>query len=175
MHTPYETLKETALFAGLSWEQARVLVDGSTMHRLADGEVVIEAGTKGADSMWVILEGGGEVLVGGHVVATYEGGDYFGELVVLSDVDVPRSADVVARGATIAMEISRGQLKELLAQQPEFAWVMLGELATRLRNTTGLLAEMPEWKSGEAEVHPAVDHLGPIDRLAAVGGDDEGS
>lgn len=157
MRTPYETLKETALFSGLSWEQCRNVVDRSRMHKLQDGEVMIDAGAAGEDSMWVILEGGVEVMVAEAPVATYGPGEYVGELAVLSDTPVARSADVVVRGDVVAMEITRDDLEVLISEEPKIALAMLAELARRLRKTTNLLA------AAEGDTTPHLDHLGPIE------------
>lgn len=157
MRTPYETLKETSLFSGLSWEQCRNVVDRSTMHRLHDGQVVIDAGVSGEDSMWVVLEGSVDIMVAGTSVATYGAGQYVGELAVLSDAPVQRSADVIVRGEATAMEITRDDLEALIAEEPRIALAMLAELARRLRKTTNLLA------AAEKEAAPHLDQLGPIE------------
>lgn len=157
VRTPYETLKETSLFSGLSWEQCRNVVDRSTMHKLHAGQVVIDAGAAGEDSMWVVLEGSVDIMVAGTTVATYGAGEYVGELAVLSDAPVPRSADVVVRGEVTALEITRDDLEALIAEEPRIALAMLAELARRLRKTTNLLA------AAESEAAPHLEHLGPIE------------
>lgn len=157
MRTPYETLKETALFSGLSWEQCRNVVDRSTMHKLHDGQLMIDAGAVGDDSMWVILEGSVDIVVAEATLATYGAGEYVGELAVLSETPVARSADVVVRGEAVALEITRDDLEVLISEEPKIALAMLGELARRLRKTTNLLA------AAESESAPHLDHLGPIE------------
>lgn len=156
MRTPYETLKDTVLFSGLSWEQCRGLVERSSLIKMRDGDVVIHKGTVDDDSMWVILEGGVEVCVGDTTIATYGEGSYIGELALLTRSDTPRSADVKAIAATTLMRVERDDLLSLVRDDPGTALAIMAELARRLRHTTSLLA-------GRAERAEVVDPLGPIE------------
>jgi CRP-like cAMP-binding protein len=161
MRTPYETLKESVLFSGLSWEQCRGLVDRSSMIKMRDGDVVIHKGSVDDDNMWVILEGGVEVCVGDTTIAAYGEGTYIGELALLTGSDSPRSADVRATENTTLMQVRRDDLVSLVRDDPEAALAIMAELARRLRHTTSLLAGPAG--GGEQGGGDVVDTLGPIE------------
>lgn len=161
MRTPYETLKATVLFSGLSWDQCRVLVERSTLRKLRDGDVVIHKGTVDDDSMWVILEGAVEVWVGDTTISTYGEGSYIGELALLTGPDAARSADVRTVGETTLMQVKREDLVSLVRDDPEAALAIMTELARRLRHTTVMLAGQAE--DGHLSEIGVVDTLGPIE------------
>lgn len=162
MRTPYESLKETVLFSGLSWEQTRGLVERSPLIKMQNGDLVIHKGTKDDDCMWVVLEGGVEVCLDDTTIASYGEGAYIGELTLLTGSDSPRSADVRATGPTTLMQVRREDLMALVRDDPEAALAIMAELARRLRNTTSLLAGYTGGSeaAGAGEV---VDSLGPIE------------
>ena len=123
------------------------------------GDKIVEEGATGAQSLWLILEGEVDVVVGGERHRTLGPGTHFGELALLTDA--PRSADVVARTNTLALELSRRHLDGLIAANPQVALDMLAELATRLRKATEALAEMTRAHQDESTAAP--HHLGAIE------------
>ena len=124
------------------------------------GDVIVEKGATGARSLWLVLEGEVDVIVGGEVHRTLGPGTHFGELALLTEA--PRSADVVARTETLALEFSRNHLDGLIAANPQVAVDMLGELAMRLRRATEALAEaVAAQQAGDTTAQP--DHLGAIE------------
>jgi CRP-like cAMP-binding protein len=166
-----EVLRRTTLFARFNEEQLEVVPKVGRTRTYQPGDVIVRAGSEGAESMWVLLEGEVEIRVGGEPVGVFGPGKHFGELALLTDA--PRSADVVAIGDVRALEFSRAHLRGLIHSDPEVAFAVLGELATRLRDLTELTAEMIE-ASPEAEriahargVARQPDegprHLGPIE------------
>lgn len=136
----FDVLRTTSLFAGFTEEQLEVVPKVGRQRKFEPGERIIEEGTTGAQSFWLVLEGEVDVLVGGRVHRTLGPGSHIGELALLTDAH--RSADVVARTPTVALEFSRRHLEGLIASNPQVAVDMLAELATRLRETSEALAEV---------------------------------
>ncbi len=152
----FDVLRTTSLFAGFNDEQLAEVPKVGRPRDFAAGEPIVEAGATGARSLWLVLEGEVDVVVGGQVHRTLGPGNHFGELALLADA--PRSADVVARTESVALELSRRHLEGLIAANPQVAMDMLGELATRLRRATEALADAVAGSEGADS-----PHLGPIE------------
>jgi CRP-like cAMP-binding protein len=155
-----DVLRTTSLFAGFNEEQLEMVPKVGRQRRFETGDKIVEEGATGAQSLWLILEGEVDVVVGGEAHRTLGPGTHFGELALLTDA--PRSADVVARTDTLALEFSRRHLDGLIAANPQVAIDMLAELATRLRRATEALAEMV---AAQQAGHDTADphHLGAIE------------
>jgi CRP-like cAMP-binding protein len=153
----FEVLRNTSLFAGFTDEQLEVVPKVALPREFGPGDKIVEEGATGARSLWLILEGEVDVLVAGQVLRTLGPGHHVGELALLTDA--PRSADVVARTATVALELSRRHLEGLISANPQVAMAMLAELATRLRRATEALARA----LGAPEAPPEPPHLGAIE------------
>ena len=153
-------LRTTSLFAGFTEEQLEMVPKVGRKRNFEPGARIVEEGATGARSLWLVLEGEVDVLVGGEVHRTLGPGTHFGELALLTEA--PRSADVVARTQTLALELSRSHLDGLIAANPQVAIDMLAELATRLRRATEALAEVLEAQQVGSEA-PSPDHLGAIE------------
>jgi CRP-like cAMP-binding protein len=135
----FDVLRATSLFAGFTDEQLEVVPKVALPREFSPGDTIVEEGASGARSLWLILEGEVEVLVGGQVHRTMGPGEHFGELALLTDAR--RSADVKARSDTVALELSRRHLEGLIGANPQVAMDMLAELANRLRTATEALAD----------------------------------
>ena len=151
----YDVLRTTSLFAGFTDEQLEVVPKVALPREFGPGEIIVEEGATGAQSLWLILEGEVEVLVAGTVHRAMGPGEHFGELALLTDA--PRSADVKARTDTVALELSRRHLEGLIGANPQVAIDMLAELALRLRTATEALA------TALSEGPPEPAHLGAIE------------
>ena len=169
-------LRTTSLFAGFNDEQLEMVPKVGHRHTFEPGEVVVEEGATGEQSLWLVLEGEVEVMVGGQPHRRMGPGTHFGEMALLTEA--PRSADVVARSATTALEFSRRHLEGLISANPKVAIDMLAELATRLREATEALAAVLR-SSPDASEHAGrlgfqvasddVPHLGPIEYALSKG------
>lgn len=153
-------LRKTSLFAGFNEEQLEMVPKVGRERHFEPGETIVEKGATGAASLWLVLEGAVDVVVGGSVYHTLGPGTHFGELALL--LDAPRTADVVARDETTALEFSRSHLNGLIAANPQVAIDMLAELATRLRKTTEALAAANAAARGISETAEP-DYLGAIE------------
>ena len=79
------------IFASLSPENQRVIIEVMKHYRLAAREIVFEQG-RPATNFFIVAAGRLEVLVGGRLVNTLQSGDGFGELALLHDTS--RSATI---------------------------------------------------------------------------------
>jgi len=100
---------------------------------LADGEALFREGEPG-DAMYVVLEGGVDVLRGGKVIEAVGPGGIVGEMALIEQA--PRSATAVARGAVRLAAVSQQRFGFLVQQTPGFALHVMRVLVDRLRRTT---------------------------------------
>lgn len=155
-----DVLRTTSLFGGFNEEQLEMVPKIGRRRSFEPGDIIVEKGATGAQSLWLVLEGEVDVMVGGEVHRTLGPGTHFGELALLTEA--PRSADVVARTQTLALEFSRNHLDGLIAANPQVAVDMLAELAMRLRRATEALAEVvAAHQADDSKSQP--DHLGAIE------------
>lgn len=155
-----DVLRTTSLFAGFDEEQLEMVPKVGRQREFEPGETIVEEGATGARSLWLVLEGEVDVVVGGEPHRTLGPGTHFGELALLTEA--PRSADVVTRTRVVALELSRSHLNGLIAANPQVALDMLAELATRLRYATEALAEMTRTQQDDRDnLNP--HHLGAIE------------
>jgi CRP/FNR family cyclic AMP-dependent transcriptional regulator len=99
--------------------------------------VIISEGDVG-DSLFIILSGRVKVYAsnaaGREVVLNFHGaGEYVGEMSLDGE---PRSASVVTTEATTCAIVNRAQLREFLAQNPDFAQHLIQTLIGRCRSAT---------------------------------------
>jgi MFS family permease len=109
--------------------------------RIAAGATIIREGEVG-DRLYIIRRGSVAVSAcsadGRRVaVATLGRGAYFGEIALVRDV--PRTATVRAREATLLYSLSRADFQELLARSRELHATMIGTSAVRYLDTQARL------------------------------------
>ena len=102
------------------------------------------------------------------VLATFEAGDFFGELSLLDEE--PRSATATALEETEVLIIDRTDLRLLFAQKPDAALDVMSALGTRLRLTSEIVRSRATRNPNEVieERLTLGDRL--ADRLATFGG-----
>jgi CRP-like cAMP-binding protein len=105
------------LFASLTDEQRKRIAMATTTATYGDGEAIVRQGEAG-ESMYVIVSGKVAVRIDGRTdsIATIESGGYFGEMSLLTGD--PRSADVVAAGDVVVLEVGAGVFRELGEASP---------------------------------------------------------
>jgi CRP-like cAMP-binding protein len=123
-------LRATPLFAALTAHELMPVASVATEHALAADEALFHAGELG-DAMYVIVEGEVRVLAGPEVVARLGPGECVGEMAAL-DWE-PRSATVVATGATRLIRLGRNELMDLLRDHPAIVRALARLLAARIR------------------------------------------
>ena len=121
----------------LSESELRTMAAHGTSRTYAKNAVVVSEGDS-SDSVYVILEGRVKIYASdedGHevVFGTQGPGEYFGELVL---DEGPRSASVITLAKSRFLVVSKQQLRELIAANPEFALNMMKKLITRVRALT---------------------------------------
>lgn len=97
-------------------------------------------------SLYLILEGSVSVLMedeeGREIVLAYLGpGDFFGELCLFPEQQA-RTAIIRTRTPTLAAELGYQAFMQFFAQQPQIMFEIAGQLASRLRDTTGRLVDL---------------------------------
>jgi CRP-like cAMP-binding protein len=58
-------------------------------------------------------------------------------MALLSTLDTPRSADVVANGDVRVLQLTRWDLRALVKEEPDIALAMMNAMMQRLRETEG--------------------------------------
>lgn len=134
----FEVLRATSLFADFSDEQLEMVPKVGRERRFEPGQKIVEEGDTDVRSLWLVLEGEVDVVVGGEVLRTMGAGSHFGEMALLTGA--PRSADIITRRPTVALEFSQNHLNGLIGANPQVAIDMLAVLATRLNTATEALA-----------------------------------
>ena len=123
-----------------------------------DGEIIFEEGDPGNEMYFV--EEGRVRIVGSYkltkkVLAIYEKGDFFGEMILFGGKT--RSAAAVAIGTTRLLPVTRETLSSQIQSRPEIAMALLETLSNRIRNdiqTIGKLADHnKELRQRLAQVH----------------------
>jgi CRP/FNR family transcriptional regulator len=134
-------LERTPLFAGLSPGELEELTKVAVPRSYEAGQVVFREGDEG-DTCFVIRSGAVKIARehGGRTIALAElrAGDTFGELSMFGGE--VRSATAQALEATTAVALLAGDIRRLLAGNPEIALKMLETMANRVRATNQRLA-----------------------------------
>jgi CRP/FNR family transcriptional regulator, cyclic AMP receptor protein len=137
-----EVLRSIPLFAKIEPAKLKLLAFTSEHLEFAEGETLCRQGDPG-DAAYIVLEGEADVLVetpGGPVrVAVISKNDIVGEIAILCDV--PRTATVQATSRLVALRVSKDGFFNLVTQFPQIAVEVMGELASRLHQTTQRLTE----------------------------------
>jgi CRP/FNR family transcriptional regulator, cyclic AMP receptor protein len=137
-----EVLRSIPLFAKIEPAKLKLLAFTSEHLEFAQGETLCRQGDPG-DAAYIVLEGEADVLVetsGGPVrVAGIGKNDIVGEIAILCDV--PRTATVQATSRLVALRVSKDGFFNLVTQFPQIAVEVMGELASRLHQTTQRLTE----------------------------------
>lgn len=122
-------LAGSALFAGCSKKQLKVIASLCRVTLVEKGAVLITAGAPSSEA-FVITAGTAEVKRKGGRPATLGPGDVVGELGLL--LDRPRNATVVATSSLEVLALSRPDLRTAVEHSPELGWTLLEAVAARL-------------------------------------------
>jgi CRP-like cAMP-binding protein len=101
------------------------------------GETIIREGESGT-TLYIVIDGLVEVLVGATPVATVGPGGIIGEMAVITGQ--PRSATIVARATTWLAPIDARHFAHLVQNTPYFASQLLEQLSERLHEADHLIA-----------------------------------
>jgi CRP-like cAMP-binding protein len=153
-----KVLKLVHLFEGFSEQDARDFIAWAKRFDAAPGDVVIREGERAQD-MFVVVAGSLRVVKadGGEEreLALLEPGDSFGEIALLDSG--PRSASVVAIGASTLLRFERKYLVKIPAVSLKLYRNIATMVAARLRDTNArvMLAKSPRLENMTEEESPA--------------------
>src|SRR5204863_8729147 len=96
------------------------------------------------DAAYIVMDGGADVLIptpGGGTLKVGSLGKHaiIGEIAILCDV--PRTATVIARGATVTLKINKDTFFRLVTEFPQMSIEIMRELAHRLEKTNDQLRQ----------------------------------
>jgi CRP-like cAMP-binding protein len=99
---------------------------------LPEGKRLTKEGSRGRE-FFVLLEGSADVERNGRRIATMRGGDFFGEIALVTDV--PRTATVTTISPVRALVITDRAFRELLRDSPAIQGKVLEAIASRLAHS----------------------------------------
>jgi ABC-type multidrug transport system fused ATPase/permease subunit len=127
-----DRLRTIPLFAGLSGESLEAMARQLTMERYGAGEVVVRQGEPG-DVLYIVSRGETEVVLEGddgeRRLNTLGGGDYFGEMALLTSE--PRVATVRTTQPSELFSLTRADFLALLAREPAISRTIGETIASR--------------------------------------------
>ncbi len=131
-------LKKISLFTTLPDEMLVYLAGEVHERQLSAGHVLFREGDKG-DALYFVLDGTLEVTQKSGqdreiILATFNAGEYFGEMALLEDKPRSASARVVSDCRLLALD--REDFTALLEKNPAIALQMTRAISERLRRTT---------------------------------------
>jgi YihY family inner membrane protein len=100
------------------------------------GTMIFDEGEKG-DEMFYILSGTVDIVKDGRNITSIESGKYFGEMSFL--ISASRTASAVAREDVRLIRISHRNFGIMMKEFPELVPELLKEMASRLKETTGMV------------------------------------
>jgi CRP-like cAMP-binding protein len=130
-------LESAPVFQGLDEAHLNTLAKAAHERSFAEGSKIVKEGETRGLGFWVILDGTVDVQKGGTTVNTLGPGEHFGEMALLSTLDTPRSADIVAMEDVRVLQLTRWDLRALIKEEPDIALAMMNAMMERLRETGG--------------------------------------
>lgn len=112
-----------------------------------------------SDKMYLLVEGEVSLRRGTRSLDVVKRDEIFGEMAAISHQ--PRSASAVARTACRALSLDARQLQRAIQQTPEFGFMLMNIMVTRLRLTVSMLSmtrSLPDWR-GAPEIKVFDDKL----------------
>jgi CRP/FNR family transcriptional regulator, cyclic AMP receptor protein len=124
-----ELLKKVPLFTDCSKTELRALAKTADELDLREGTVMTREGRPGRE-FFVLVDGSALVTKKGKKVAELKGGDWFGEIALLTDT--PRTATVTATSAVDVLVITDRRFKNVVETMPSIALKVLSSVSERL-------------------------------------------
>jgi CRP/FNR family transcriptional regulator, cyclic AMP receptor protein len=124
-----DMLATVPLFSGCSKKELRTIATLADEIDLRQGKVLTRQGSPGRE-FFVLLEGTVEVVRDGKSITTLQGGDFFGELALISNI--PRTATVTATSPIRALVVVGRDFRRLLQEDADIAVKVLGTMAERM-------------------------------------------
>ena len=124
-----EALRRAPLFEGLSKKELATVAAASDDLQVEPGTVLCREGRIGHE-FFVIVDGDAEVTKGGKRIATRSGGDFVGEIALLSTTK--RTATVTATTTLRCFVLTQSAFRRVLEESPSVQLKVLKALADRL-------------------------------------------
>jgi CRP-like cAMP-binding protein len=124
-----ELIKHVPLFARCTRKELAEIAALADEIDIPEGKTIIREGDRGRE-FFVLLDGGAEVIRGGHRVANLAKGDFVGEIAVIARI--PRTATVKTTAPTRALVITDQAFRGLLRRSPDINLKVLEALAERV-------------------------------------------
>ncbi len=128
-----DLLRRVPLFAGLSKKELAQLSRIADELDLGSGRRLIAEGDRGRE-FFVLVDGDAEVRQGGRKLRSLHGGDFFGEIALISDV--PRTSTVTTTAPVRLLVLTKRDFQRLMREQPSIQRKVLEALAIRLAPET---------------------------------------
>jgi CRP-like cAMP-binding protein len=125
-------LKSINLFSQVSEDDLLSLANNMKEVEFKKGTKIIKEGDIGT-SMYVIVDGEVDVIVGDEKITTLKEKEVFGELAALDPE--PRSATIIARKDILSFKIESSVLYDLISIYPNVAKAIITILCQRIRKT----------------------------------------
>jgi CRP/FNR family transcriptional regulator, cyclic AMP receptor protein len=127
--TKLELLRKVPLFAQCSRKELEEIGKIADEIDFPAGKELTHEGNPGRE-FFVLLDGTADVTKGKRKVRQLSGGDFFGEIALVSDV--PRTATVTTASPARALVITDRSFKRLLERSPSIQLKVLRALAERI-------------------------------------------
>ena len=124
-----ELLKKVPLFADCSKAELRELAKSADELDLRQGTVLTREGRPGRE-FFVLIDGTVQVTKKGQKVAELKGGDWLGEIALLTDQ--PRTATVTATSPVDVLVITDRRFRNVVETMPTIALKVLSRVSDRL-------------------------------------------
>lgn len=136
-------LSMTPLFAGLSGDEAGLLLSGASVESHPDGDLLFVRG-EAAQGFFILLDGHVELFIEetgrNAVLDVAKRPAILGEAALFGDGRHPHSARVVGYAKLVA--VPRAPFLSVLDQRFDLAQRMLGSMSVRLRGLVGQISEL---------------------------------
>jgi CRP/FNR family cyclic AMP-dependent transcriptional regulator len=127
-----DLLKNVPLFAGCSKDELRRLASIADEIDLREGTVLTREGRTGSE-FFVLVEGTVRVTKDDRTLADLEGGDWLGEIALLTEA--PRTATATATSPVRALVLVDRDFRRVVSEVPSIAMKVLTSVAERITKT----------------------------------------
>jgi CRP-like cAMP-binding protein len=124
-----ELLKKVPLFSDCSKAELRALAKTADEIDLREGTVMTREGRPGRE-FFVLVDGKARVTRKGKKITDLSGGDWFGEIALLTDR--PRTATVTATSSVDVLVITDRRFRTVVETMPSIALKVLSSVSERL-------------------------------------------
>lgn len=124
-----DLLKSVPLFAGCTKSELKQLASSTDEVDLREGYVLVREGRPGRE-FFVLIDGDVRVTVEDKKIADLAGGDWFGEIALLTKV--PRTATITATSDVRALVLTDRSFRRVVETMPSIALKVLASVGDRL-------------------------------------------